>query len=165
MILLKKIKPIFALSCVMFLTKSYCQYTYTTTKWENYIPKTVFVSYDYMNRNTIKTGIEFFIPNKSSNPIFIGLGYGIGIDNAKIFSFANAHLSLNLQNGYVLKLATTTTSLTSSAGVSLFNALDFNLGYSFPFQNQQIHKLKGITVGITVRISNHNKVYLPMKLF
>lgn len=150
---------------LLLTVKNYSQNNYQTTHWKNFTPKTIFLTYDYMHRNTLKTGIEFFIPNKSSNHIFVGLGYGVAIDNGKLYSFPTAHLSLNLKKGYVFKLTTTSSNVTPSAGISLFNVIDFNLGYSIPYQKEQLPELKGISAGITVRISKNNDVYLPMTLF
>ncbi len=129
------------------------------------MPQTVFVTYEYAHRNTLQSGIEFCINQNYNDKFFVGLGYGIGIEAGKKFGFPTAHLKFNSKEGYLCQLGFTNAKITTSTGITLYNAIDLQLGYSFPFHNESLPQLKGITFGITVRFSKNKKVFGSMKWF
>lgn len=117
-----------------------------------------YVEYFNSDRNQLKGGVELF--SKFENyRFFYGVGYGLVNSNEQIKGLLDYHASYNSNNGFLVKVSGSDRNITSTVGLTLLNALDFGVGYSFPIKKDELPIIQGFTVGLTVRFSKNNDVY------
>lgn len=134
------------------------------TKWD-YLPQTIFVEYQYSNTHSLKSGVEFCVNKYCKNKIFIGIGYGVALQNDKLLGLPNTHISYNQEKGFMTKISISNTNATLMGGVTFLNLLDLGVGYTYPIQKSEPVQLKGFTIGLTARLSKNNAIYGKLKLF
>jgi hypothetical protein len=130
------------------------------------IPYKPIVYLDYKNatRNQYTGGLEFCLDCENDSKLFLGLGFGVTSYNENSYGLPDLHLSYN-KNLFFIKAGTSDKNAYALAGLSMFNALDFGLGYSQQFNNDKYPVIKGFTFGATFRITNNQKAYIKLKLF
>ena len=121
-------------------------------------PSVFYVEYVNSDRNQLKAGLEVFTRTRNYR-LFYGVGYGLVNSNKQIKGLLDYHVSYNSNNGFLVKISGSDRNVAPIIGVSLLNALDLGVGYSFPIKKDEIPEIQGFTVGLTVRFSKNNDVY------
>jgi hypothetical protein len=120
------------------------------------------VAYRYTGRNVLQTGLEFRIGNTHGRSIILGpsLLYS-HINHADKF-IPEAHIYLSDQ-GKLFGLSSNPYSIEPRIGITLFNIIFLNTGYTFPIHKEKY--FKGVTFGIQFNIApKHAQFYDPIKI-
>lgn len=137
---------------------------------ENHTPKLpdwkpiFYVNYAITVKNQFTGGLEFCLDCENKTKLFMGLGYGISSFDGKYFGIPDAYFSLNAKSGLFIKAGGSNRNLYSLAGLSFLNFIDLGFGYSHPLTQDEKPELKGFTFGLTFRITNNNKAYIPLRI-
>lgn len=134
------------------------------SKW-NWQP-IFYANYSITVKSQFTAGMEFCLSceKDSKANLFLGLGYGITSYDDKYTGLPDAYLSLNTDNLYFVKIGGSNRNLYSLVGLSLLNMVDVGCGYSYPLTQDETPELKGFTFGITFRITNNQKAYVPIRV-
>lgn len=120
------------------------------------------VSYRYTGRNVLQAGLEYRFGNSYDGSIILGpsLLYTHVNDTDKFIPEMNVNL---LRAGFLIGISGNPYSLEPRIGISLFNAVFLNTGYSFPIHREKY--FKGVTFGIQFNIApKHSKFYDKLKI-
>ena len=120
-----------------------------------------FINYNYVDRHILKAGLEVLLLNneKAENKLFLGAGYGLVNYNSKIFGLPDLHLSYYFSKALFTKIGTSINHLYTLAGITYFNYLDLEFGYSHSYDKNKAPNIQGFTIGINVRLSKNNKAF------
>jgi hypothetical protein len=123
-----------------------------------------YINYSITIKSQFTGGLEFCLSCEDKSKLFLGLGYGISNYDNNYFGIPDTYLSLNTVNWGFVKIGGSNRNLYSLAGLSLLNIIDLGLGYSYPLTQNKIPEIKGFTFGLTFRITNNKKAYVPLKI-
>lgn len=125
----------------------------------------LYLNYSIANKSLLTAGMEFCLDCHTDNKLFIGAGYGITNSyNGKYYGLPDLHLSFNTEYFLFLKAGTSTKNAYAMGGVTFLNMIDLGLGYSFPYNKEQIPTYQGFTTSITFRFTNNKNVYGKFKI-
>jgi hypothetical protein len=123
-----------------------------------------YINYSITIKSQFTGGLEFCLSCEDKSKLFLGLGYGISNYDNNYFGIPDTYLSLNTVNWGFVKIGGSNRNLYSLAGLSLLNFIDLGFGYSYPLTQNKIPEIKGFTFGLTFRITNNKKAYVPLKI-
>lgn len=123
-----------------------------------------YISYSIAVKSQFTGGLEFCLDCQNDNKLLIGLGYGITRYNEKTYGFPDLHLSYNLTENWVFaKIGSSHKNAYALAGLTLINIMDLGIGYSVPFNQENIPVIKGFTFGTTIRFTDNKNLRLNFK--
>lgn len=123
-----------------------------------------YINYSITIKSQFTGGLEFCLSCEDKSKLFLGLGYGISNYDNNYFGIPDTYLSLNTVNWGFVKIGGSNRNLYSVAGLSLLNFIDLGFGYSYPLTQDKTPELKGFTFGLTFRITNNKKAYVPLRI-
>lgn len=123
-----------------------------------------YINYSITVKSQFTGGLEFCLSCQQDNKLFLGLGYGISRYNNEYFVLPDTYISFNTNGLLFAKIGGSNRNIYSLVGVSVLNLTDIGFGYSFPITNDKTPELKGFTFGITFRITNNSKAYIPLRI-
>ncbi len=123
-----------------------------------------YINYSITVKSQFTGGLEFCLDCENKTKLFMGLGYGISSYDGKYFGIPDAYFSLNTGNAIFIKAGGSNRNLYSLAGLSFLNFIDLGFGYSYPLTQDEKPELKGFTFGLTFRLTNNNKAYIPLRI-
>lgn len=123
-----------------------------------------YISYSIAVKSQFTGGLEFCLDCQNDNKLLIGLGYGITRYNEKTYGLPDLHLSYNLTENWVFaKIGSSHKNAYALAGLTLINIMDLGIGYSVPFNQENIPVIKGFTFGTTIRFTDNKNLRLNFK--
>jgi len=123
-----------------------------------------YINYSITVKSQFTGGVEVCLDCDDKTKLFMGLGYGISSYDGKYFGIPDAYFSLNTGSGIFIKAGCSNRNLYSLAGLSFLNFADLGFGYSYPLAQDEKPELKGFTFGLTFRITNNKKAYIPLRI-
>ncbi len=125
----------------------------------------LYLNYSIADKSLLTAGLEFCLDCQNKNKIFLGAGYGITNSyNSRYYGLPDVHISVNSEYFLFLKVGSSTKNAYAMGGITLFNAMDLGLGYSFPYNKEKIPTYQGFTTSITFRITNNKNAYNQLKV-
>jgi len=123
-----------------------------------------YVSYSIALKSQYTAGLEFCLDCQNNNKLLLGLGYGIMRYHEKTYGLPDFHLSYNLSEKWLFaKIGGSHRNTYVIAGLSLLNIMDLGIGYSVPFNQENVPVIKGFTFGAIIRFTHNENLRLNFK--
>lgn len=123
-----------------------------------------YISYSIALKSQYTAGLEFCLDCQNDNKLLLGLGYGIMRYDDKTYGLPDFHLSYNLSEKWLFaKVGGSHRNAYAIAGLSLLSIMDLGIGYSVPFNQENIPVIKGFTFGATIRFTDNKNLRLNFK--
>ena len=123
-----------------------------------------YISYSIALKSQYTAGLEFCLDCQNDNKLLLGLGYGIMRYDDKTYGLPDFHLSYNLSEKWLFaKVGGSHRNAYAIAGLSLLSIMDLGIGYSVPFNQENIPAIKGFTFGATIRFTDNKNLRLNFK--
>ncbi|WP_141248438.1 hypothetical protein [Flavobacterium sp. ACN6] len=121
-----------------------------------------YISYSIAAKSQFTGGLEFCLACQNDNKLLVGLGYGITRYDSKTYGLPDFHLYLS-REWLFAKIGGSHKNAYALAGITLINLMDLGIGYSVPFNQENIPEIKGFIFGATIRFSNNENLRLNFK--
>ncbi|GEM56693.1 hypothetical protein B0A58_15760 [Flavobacterium branchiophilum NBRC 15030 = ATCC 35035] len=131
---------------------------FTLSKVKAQSPVAFYVSYYNSDRSQLKMGAEWF-STAARYRVFYGMGYGMVATQKQYKGLLDYHVSCNTNKGFLFKVSGSDVNLAPTVGISLLNAMDLDVGYSFAINKKEVPVIQGFTVGFTVRLSKNKNAF------
>ena len=123
------------------------------------------VGYEYMHKNSGYLGAEYRFNNNDLNnnhgPLNVGIGTYMYSNNSKFAIAPEIHVNKTWKHFLIIELSASTKNIKPSVGVSAFNLLRLQFGYSFPIDNSEF---KGFYFGFHILIGR-SPFYDEIKIY